>query len=311
MQLRIISRNSKLAMAQAAVVRAQLTSYHPQLSIELIGTSTTGDKILDRPLARIGGKGLFIKELETSLLDNSADLAVHSMKDVPAELPAGLCIGAILTRADPRDVLIDLAARGLSGLPPAARIGTASLRRQAQLLALRSDLSIQSLRGNVLTRLNKLQDGAVDAIVLAAAGLQRLLLERSYPLQYLSVEQSLPAIGQGALGIECRVDDKRVMELVAPLHDHSTAACLQAERAMGKILDGGCQAPLAGYAVLNGRQLVLQGLVASTDGELILRAASTGSLSAADELGREVASALLAQGAAAVIQAAKLDDAEE
>src|SRR5690606_6366003 len=260
------------------------------------------DKLLDAPLAKIGGKGLFVKELETALMENEADIAVHSMKDVPMEFPAGLGLYCICEREDPRDAFVSNRYDSLDALPPGSVVGTSSLRRQAQLLARRPDLKIQFLRGNVNTRLAKLDAGEYDAIILAAAGLIRLGFAERIRAS-LSVDDSLPAGGQGAVGIECRTGDAEIHALLAPLHHRDTALRVSAERAMNKRLNGGCQVPIACYAVLEGEQLWLRGLVGQPDGGLLLTADSRAPVGEAESLGVRVAEALLAQGAADILQA--------
>ncbi len=264
--------------------------------------STRGDKILDAPLAKIGGKGLFVKELEQGLMDGSADIAVHSTKDVPVELPEGLFLPVILEREDPRDAFVSQRFERLADLPQGARVGTSSLRRQCQLTARRPDLDIQPLRGNVNSRLAKLDSGEFDAILLAAAGLMRLGFEGRIRSR-LSINESLPAIGQGAVGIECRMDDARVLALLAPLHHPDTATRVGAERAMNRRLQGGCQVPIAGHAVLKGDELWLRGLVGTPDGTCLLVAEQAAPRAQAEELGMQVADELIAQGAHAILQA--------
>jgi hydroxymethylbilane synthase len=300
--IRIATRKSPLAMWQAEHVAAELKKAHPGLQVELHGMSTQGDKILDTPLAKIGGKGLFIKELEQGLMADQADIAVHSMKDVPVELPVGLHLAVIMTREDPRDAFVSNRYQNLDQLPEGACVGTSSLRRQSQLVEQRPDLKIKSLRGNVNTRLRKLDDGEYDAIVLAAAGLIRLGFEARITA-LIGPEQSLPAIGQGAVGIECRIDDKRVNELIAPLHHQETAACVMAERAMNRRLNGGCQVPIAGYAMLESGNLWLRGLVGEPDGSQIIRGEVEGSVEEAQAMGEGLAERLLEWGADSILQA--------
>ena len=295
-RIRIATRNSPLAMWQAEYVRDRLLALHPKLKVELIGMTTEGDRRLDAQLANVGGKGLFLKELETSLLANHADIAVHSMKDVTVDLPAGLQLPVICERADPRDAFVSNQFARLADLPAGARVGTSSLRRSCQLKAAFPTLEILALRGNVNTRLGRLDRGDYDAIILAAAGLQRLGLQARIR-ELLPVQVSLPAVGQGAVGIECRQDDAATATLVAPLHHHETAAKVTAERAMNAHLQGGCQVPIAGFAELHGAALTLRGLVGSVDGSTILRAEAYGSISDPAETGRRVADTLLAQGA--------------
>jgi hydroxymethylbilane synthase len=300
--LRIATRKSPLALWQAEHVAAALRASHPGLAVELVGMTTQGDKILDSPLAKIGGKGLFVKELEQGLLEGTADIAVHSMKDVPVELPPGLRIAAILEREDPRDALVSDRVGTLDDLPEGARVGTSSLRRQCQLAARRPDLQILSLRGNVNTRLRRLDEGEYDAIILAGAGLKRLGFQARIRV-LLSPEQSLPAIGQGAIGIECRADDGEVDALLAPLHHAATASCVRAERALNERLHGGCQVPIAGYATLEEGELALRGLVGRPDGRQVLRGAVRGPETDAVALGHHLAEDLLAQGADRILAA--------
>jgi hydroxymethylbilane synthase len=298
--LRIVSRKSRLALAQAEIVATQLRRFHPGLQIEIIGITTVGDEILNTPLNKIGGKGLFVKELENCLLEQRADIAVHSMKDVPAELPPGLQLGAILAREDPRDVICTTGNYDIASLPPGSVIGSSSLRRQAQILAVRKDLKVATLRGNVETRIKKMVNGEYGAIILAAAGLTRLGL--SQWLQHpLATTQMLPAVGQGALGIEYRSDALEIAELISPLNNLASATCVLAERTMNKILDGGCQAPVAGYATIQNDLLTLHGLVSAPDGSIIYRAQHHGKPEEAARIGQEVAQQLIKQGAARII----------
>lgn len=294
--IRIATRKSPLALWQAEFVAARLKVLHPGISIELVKMVTQGDKILDAPLAKIGGKGLFVKELEQGLLEGSADIAVHSMKDVPAELPEGLHLAVILEREDPRDAFVSLRYRSLAELPEAARVGTSSLRRQCQIRAMRSDCTILPLRGNVGTRLDKLENEGFDAIILAAAGLTRLGLSHRIT-EYLSTDISLPAVGQGAIGIECRADNNVINELIRPLHDEATALCIQAERAFNARLNGGCQVPIAGFAELSTHGLRLRGLVGSLDGQVMIRGEQTALPDQAAWLGTALADSLLNRGA--------------
>ena len=304
--IRIATRKSPLALWQAEHVASALRRAHPGLSVEILGMSTRGDKILDAPLAKIGGKGLFVKELEQSLLERRADLAVHSMKDVPVDFPPGLHLPVILAREDPRDALVCPRFDRLAALPEGARLGTSSLRRQCQIAARRPDLRIQPLRGNVNTRLAKLDAGEFDAILLAAAGLLRLGLGRRIRAR-LSIDESLPAIGQGALGIECRSDDRPLQDLLAPLHDADTADRVTAERAMNRRLEGGCQVPIAGHATLVDGELWMQGLVGSPDGRHLQRAQRRGPRAQAEALGVALAEDLLAQGAGDLLRALSHD----
>ncbi|MCB1762029.1 MAG: hydroxymethylbilane synthase [Gammaproteobacteria bacterium] len=295
-KIRIATRTSPLALWQAEHVAALLRQVHPGLAVELVGMKTQGDKILDTPLAKIGGKGLFVKELEQGILARRADIAVHSMKDVPVGLPDGLHLAVILQREDPRDAFVSKRYRSLQDLPIHAVLGTSSLRRQCQIAELRPDLRINSLRGNVNTRLSKLDGGEFDAIILASAGLKRLGFGKRITA-LLQTEESLPAIGQGAIGIECRANDERVNALIAPLHDLETARCVIAERAMNGRLMGGCQVPIAGYAVLNHNKLYMRGLVGETDGSRIIRAEGSAPAEDAEALGERLAEDLLGQGA--------------
>ena len=295
--VRIATRRSPLALWQAEHVAARLRAAHPGLAVELVPMTTQGDRILDSPLARIGGKGLFVKELERALLEGRADLAVHSMKDVPVELPPGLVIGAVLEREDPRDALV---ARepglDLDTLPAGARVGTSSLRRQCQLRARRPDLRVLDLRGNVGTRLGRLDEGRFDAIVLAAAGLRRLG-EAGRITRALAPEEMLPAIAQGAIGVECREDDARVRGLLGPLEHGPTRVRVEAERAFNARLGGGCQVPLAAHAVLERGVILLRGLVGRPDGTELVEGVVSGRPEDAALLGRVLAEDLLGRGA--------------
>ena len=301
-EIRIATRKSALALWQAEYVKASLEAAHPGLAVSLVPMVSRGDKLLDSPLSKIGGKGLFVKELETALLENEADIAVHSMKDVPMDFPEGLGLYCICEREDPRDAFVSNTYASLEALPQGAVVGTSSLRRQTQLLAIRPDLQIRFLRGNVNTRLAKLDAGEYDAIILAAAGLIRLGFGDRIRSS-ISVIDSLPAGGQGAVGIECRSADSEIHALLAPLHHRETALRVTAERALNKHLNGGCQVPIACYAELQGEQLWLRGLVGQPDGGLLLRAEATGSVNDAQALGVGVAEDLLAQGADAILQA--------
>jgi len=299
--LRIATRKSQLALWQAEYVRDVLLQYHPDLNVELIKMTTQGDKILDTPLAKVGGKGLFVKELEAGLLSGDADIAVHSMKDVPVELPEGLHLSVICPREDPRDAFVSKNYASFESLPKGARLGTSSLRRQCQLAAQRPDLNIIDLRGNVNTRLQKLDAGDYDAIILAAAGLKRLGMQDRIT-ETLSPEISLPAIGQGAVGIECRVDDDWVNELLAPLNDRDTAIRVRAERALNHRLQGGCQVPIAGYAELSHGVILLRGLVGTVDGSKIIHGEIAGQPEDAEYLGRVLAEDLLSRGADKILE---------
>lgn len=299
--LRIATRKSPLAMWQAEHVAQQLRLAHAGLQVELVGMSTQGDKILDTPLAKIGGKGLFVKELEQGMLEGRADLAVHSMKDVPVELPDGLHLAVILEREDPRDAFVSNRVSCLDDLAQGAVVGTSSLRRQCQLGERRPDLRIAPLRGNVNTRLRKLDEGEFDAVILASAGLRRLGFKKRISA-LLEPDQSLPAIGQGAIGIECRVADERVNNLLQPLHHGETALCVQAERAMNRRLMGGCQIPIGGHAVLNHGKLYMRGLVGRPDGSRVIRAEISGPAAEVDALGLALAEDLLGQGADQILK---------
>ncbi|VAW98019.1 Porphobilinogen deaminase [hydrothermal vent metagenome] len=299
--LRIATRKSQLALWQANYVADLLKNAHPGLEIELIEMTTQGDKILDTPLAKLGGKGLFVKELETGILEGRADIAVHSMKDVPVDLPDGLHLPVLCQREDPRDAFVSNQHESFYSLPQGARIGTSSLRRQCQLKAERPDLQILDLRGNVNTRLAKLDAGDYDAIILAAAGLIRLGMEDRIS-ERLSPEISLPAIGQGAVGLECRNDDARVNNLIQPLHHKETAYRVSAERAMNARLNGGCQVPIAGFAELSHDALMLRGLVGRVDGSEIIRAEIAGPLENAQEMGDVLGEDLLARGAGKILE---------
>ncbi|MBI5450883.1 MAG: hydroxymethylbilane synthase [Gammaproteobacteria bacterium] len=299
--IRIATRKSPLALWQAEHVRSRLQQAHPGLRVELVTMTTEGDKILDTPLAKIGGKGLFVKELEKSLLEGETDLAVHSMKDVPVAFPAGLHLAAILQREEPCDAFVSNRYDTLDQLPQGARVGTSSLRRQAQLTARRPDLQILSLRGNVGTRLRKLDDGEFDAIILACAGLIRLGFPQRIRWR-LPAELCLPAIGQGAVGIECRRDDARVNALVAVLNDAETAVCVRAERALNARLEGGCQVPIAGFARLERGQLQLRGLVGRIDGSEIIQGEQLGHPDDAEAIGVRLADDLLRRGADVILK---------
>ena len=301
-KIRIATRKSALALWQAEYVKAELERHHPELQVSLVPMTSRGDKILDVPLAKIGGKGLFVKELETALLENQADIAVHSMKDVPMEFPAGLALGVICEREDPRDAFVSNQYQSLEQLPKGSVVGTSSLRRQAQLLHLRPDLEIAFLRGNVNTRLAKLDAGQYDAIILAAAGLKRLNFGERIA-SYLSPEQSLPAGGQGAVGIELRSDDEATMQLISVLHHSDSADRVTAERALNRRLEGGCQVPIGCYAELSGDDLFVRALVAEPDGSEIIHKEMTGKRSDAEAIGIELAEQLLAAGAGRILEA--------
>ncbi len=298
--LRIASRNSPLAMWQANYVKSSLQQAHPGLAVEILGFTTTGDRMLHSPLARLGGKGLFVKELERAMLDGEADIAVHSMKDVPAQFPEGLGLAVICERADPSDAFVSNDYGSLADLPPAAVVGTSSLRRQCQLKCLRPDLRLTDLRGNVGTRLGKLDEGQYDAIILASAGLMRLQLEQRISAR-LGIAECLPAAGQGAIGVECRAGDESTRDLLACLRHEETAARVAAEREVTLALDGGCELPIAAHACLEGGNLHLQALVGMADGSEIVRSERSGPITSPRDLGREVAAELLDRGADRII----------
>ncbi|OLF70931.1 porphobilinogen deaminase [Pseudoalteromonas haloplanktis] len=294
--VRIATRKSALALWQAEFVKAQLEHFHDDVRVELVPMSTQGDIILDTPLAKIGGKGLFVKELELAMLDGRADIAVHSMKDVPVEFPDDLELHTICEREDPRDAFVSNNFANIDALPQGAIVGTSSLRRQCQIRAMRPDLEIRDLRGNVNTRLAKLDSGQYDAIILAAAGLIRLEMGERIR-DFIEPEVSLPANGQGAVGIECRIDDTVTKALLAPLEHNETRIRVNAERAMNRHLEGGCQVPIGAYALVEGEQVHLRGLVGAIDGSEILRDEISGHVDDAEKLGVELAKKLLAQGA--------------
>lgn len=300
--LKIATRQSPLALWQAEYIRARLQELHPDLTVELVKFVTQGDKILDTPLAKIGGKGLFVKELEAALLDGRADLAVHSMKDVPMALPEGLTLAVICEREDPLDAFVSNQFEKFADLPQGAKVGTSSLRRKSQILKQRPDLQIIDLRGNVGTRLAKLDDGQYDAIILASAGLKRLGLSERIR-HCLAPDISLPAVGQGALGLECRAADSEVLALIQPLLHQETDVCVRAERAFNAYLEGGCQVPIAGYATLQNGQIHIEGRVGSADGQILLRAELTDEASNAQQLGENLARNLLDQGAGELLKA--------
>jgi hydroxymethylbilane synthase len=301
-KLTIATRESPLALWQAHFVQSALTQAHPDLEVQLLGMTSRGDQLLDVPLAKVGGKGLFVKELEAALLDGSADIAVHSMKDVPMDFPDGLALGVICRREDPSDAFVSNRYRALADLPAGSVVGTSSLRRECQLRARRPDLQVKFLRGNVNTRLRKLDDDEYDAIILASAGLIRLGFSDRIA-QQIDVTDSLPAGGQGAVGIELRSDDEATLALLQVVHHQPTAQRVRAERAMNRRLQGGCQVPIACYAqyVPGGEQLWLRGLVGKPDGSLLLRAEARAPTAEAEQLGIRVADDLLAQGAADIL----------
>ena len=300
------TRASKLALWQAGHIQSELQKRHPGITIEINKIKTTGDKILDVPLAQVGGKGLFVKEIEEALIQREADIAVHSMKDVPTEFPEGLHLAVICAREDPRDALISrvrnaqFLIRTFNDLPRGAKIGTSSLRRSCQLLSVRPDLKIEQLRGNLDTRLRKLDEGQFDAIILAAAGVKRLGLHNRLT-EILPFALSLPAIGQGAIGIECRIDDVFINALIAPLNHEETSLCVKAERAFLKKLQGGCQVPIAAHARLAGGKILMDGLVGSIAGDRIIKAYGEGGTEHAESLGIRLAEDILGRGAKEIL----------
>jgi hydroxymethylbilane synthase len=296
----IATRKSALAMWQAHYVQDQLRALFPDLAVKLLPMSTQGDRILDAPLAKIGGKGLFIKELEIAMQNGEADIAVHSMKDVPVAFPDGFGLHAICERENPFDAFVSNQFNHIDDLPQGAVVGTSSLRRQCQLKRYRPDLVIKDLRGNVNTRLSKLDNGDYDAIILAAAGLIRLDMQNRIKHE-LPPQISLPAVGQGAVGIECRNDDEALITIIKALQDERTATRVTAERAMNARLEGGCQVPIGSFATIQGDTLVLDGLVGSVDGKTLLKAQASGPLCDAEKLGINVAESLLEQGAKAIL----------
>lgn len=298
--LKIATRKSPLALWQANFVKDRLEALYPELQVELVPMSTQGDKILDTPLAKVGGKGLFVKELETAMLEGRADIAVHSMKDVPVEFPEGLGLHTICEREDPRDAFVSNRFGQIDELPQGAVVGTSSLRRQCQLRAARPDLVIRDLRGNVNTRLAKLDAGEYDAIILAAAGLKRLEMAHRITA-FIEPEQSLPANGQGAVGIECRLDDHELHALLAPLEHPETRIRVLTERAMNRALQGGCQVPIGAYALVQGEEVWLRGLVGSPDGSRVIRDEIRGPLADGEALGHTLAQRLLADGADVIL----------
>lgn len=306
--LTIATRQSPLALWQANFVKDKLEKLYPTMKVELLEMVTKGDKILDTPLAKIGGKGLFVKELENALYEKRADIAVHSLKDVPMVLPEGLTLGAYLERHAPTDAFISNRYASLDELPDGAVLGTSSLRRECQIAHTKGNLIIKSLRGNVGTRLSKLDAGEYDAIILATSGLERLGLGERIRHE-LDDELSLPAVGQGALAIECRADDETILQLLAPLNHLATRLCVIAERAMNKTLEGGCQVPIAGFATIDGDTLSLRGRVGSIDGKTLLKSQNTITLTHtaddeqnAENLGNQIAQDLLSQGADQILK---------
>ncbi len=299
--VKIGTRKSLLALAQSNWIKEQIEEENSGTTVELLKIITKGDKILDVPLAKVGGKGLFVKELEEAMLSGEADIAVHSMKDVPAELPEGLTLGLITRREDPRDAFVSNKYNSLAELPAGARVGTSSLRRRAQLAGLRSDLVIDDLRGNLDTRLRKLDEGLYDAIILAAAGLNRLKLSRRVTSLFEPAEM-LPAVGQGAVGIEMRMADKELLAGLDFLGHRDTTVAVTAERAFLLTLEGGCQVPIAGHCQVDGDNIILQGLVASVDGKQVLKKTINGLASEAESLGKKLAHELLDMGARAILE---------
>ncbi|MFC3627467.1 hydroxymethylbilane synthase [Vogesella amnigena] len=309
-KLVIASRESKLAMWQAEHIKARLEALYPQLAVEILGMTTQGDQILDKTLSKIGGKGLFVKELEQALQDGRADIAVHSIKDVPMNLPAGFALAAICEREDPRDAFVSNNYASLHELPAGAVVGTSSLRRESQIRARFPHLTIKPLRGNVQTRLRKLDEGEFDAIILAAAGLKRLELAERIRCE-LAPSESLPAVGQGALGIEIRADRSDLLELLAPLNHADTAACVTAERSLSRVLGGSCQIPIGGFATITDDVITLGGFVAHPDGSVMLTASASAPRDYADALGRAVAKKLLEQDAGPLIEAVIAEQADK
>ncbi len=301
-RLVIASRESALAMWQAEHIRDRLRALYPETEVSILGMTTQGDRILDVTLSKIGGKGLFVKELETALENGSADLAVHSLKDVPMVLPEGFVLAAIGEREDPHDAFVSNDYPNLAALPPGSVVGTSSLRRESQLRARLPHLKVEALRGNVQTRLRKLDEGQYAAVILAAAGLKRLGLGHRIR-GVIPSEESLPAVGQGALGIECRADRPDVVAALQPLHHPETAACVQAERALSRQLGGSCQVPLGGFAQLKDGKLHMRGFVATTDGKRMLRAEMSGEVAEPEALGNRIAEALRTQGADEILAA--------
>ncbi len=299
--VRIATRKSPLALWQAEEVARQLKQRNPQLEIELVKIMSKGDKFLDAPLAKVGGKGLFVKELEQSMIDGEADIAVHSMKDVPMVFPEGLHLPVIMQREDPTDAFVSNNYSSLQDLPATARIGSSSLRRQLQIKEQMPEAEMLNLRGNVNSRLQKLDDGQFDAIILATAGLLRLEMQDRIRSR-IPPEQSLPSVGQGAVGIECRVGDERIESLIAPLNDHDTHTRLLAERGMNNRLNGGCQVPIAGFALLEGDEIYLRGLVGRTDGSEVVRGEIRGPREQAEALGKSLAEDLLSRGADVILR---------
>jgi hydroxymethylbilane synthase len=306
--LRIATRQSRLALWQAQHVAEKLRAAHPDLAVELVPMTTQGDRIVDRSLAQVGGKGLFIKELEIAISEGRADIAVHSMKDVPSDMPPGMTLAAMLPRADPHDAFVSLRHENFSVLPQGARVGTSSLRRQCQLKYARPDLQLLTLRGNVETRLRKLEEGQYDAIVLAAAGLIRLGLADRITHRF-DLEQFVPAVGQGIIGIECRADDARSIELVRALNDLLASQCCATERAFALRLQGSCQSPIAAHAQISGGEVQLRGVIGSPDGQEIYRGVHSGAVANLQTVGIELADRLLDAGARPLLEKLRLAQA--
>jgi hydroxymethylbilane synthase len=304
-RLRIATRQSRLALWQAQHVAGNLRAAHPGLAVELVPMTTQGDRIVDRSLAQVGGKGLFIKELEIAICEGRADIAVHSMKDVPSDMPPGMTLAAMLPRADPHDAFVSLRHENFSTLPQGARVGTSSLRRQCQLKYARPDLQLLTLRGNVETRLRKLEEGQYDAIVLAAAGLIRLGLEDRITHRF-DLEQFVPAVGQGVIGIECREDDARSIEIVRALNDVLASQCCETERAFALRLQGSCQSPIAAHAQISGAEVQLRGVIGSPDGQEIYRGVHSGAVADLHAVGIALADRLLDAGARPLLEKLRL-----
>ena len=304
-KIRIGTRGSRLAIWQAEYLAEQLRQADSALEIEIVTITTSGDKILDVPLAKIGGKGLFTKEIEREILDGTIDIAVHSLKDMPTDLPDGLVIGAVTKRTDPRDALVSLSGKSFDELPVGARVGTSSLRRRAQLLALRPDLQIIDLRGNVDTRLAKLQNGELDAVVLAAAGLQRLGLQENIT-ELFALERFLPAVGQGILAVEARAGDDKILNILRTVNDEATAASAEAERSFLRRIEGGCQIPVGVYAETSDGKTGITALIASLDGRQIVRGTLKGKAAGSGKIGISLADALLADGGDRILQEIKV-----
>ncbi len=302
--IKIVTRKSILAKAQAQIVKQKLEKALPGLEVEIIAISTKGDSILDTPLNKIGGKGLFINELEDYILQDKADIAVHSMKDMPNDITSGLEIGAILAREDPRDIFLCKDYKSIKELPAGSKIGTSSLRRQTQILAINHEVIVEPLRGNVDTRIEQLNSGKYAAIVLAAAGLIRLGL-KDWLQNPISIDEMLPAVGQGAIGVECKSDNDHIKQMLAHINDEQTNSCIQAERSMNKLLNGGCQAPIAGYAIYKHEKITLRGMVSAPNGTYIMTDMQSAAPEQAEDLGKRVAMQLIAEGASEVIAEAK------